>query len=356
MPKISVIVPVYNVEKYIDRCIKSILAQSFTDFELLLIDDGSKDRSGEICDYYAERNEKIRVFHNDNHGVSFSRNFGLNTSAGEYIAFVDSDDCVEEDYLKVLFKGIGDSDLSICGVFFCDNQKTRDNPQKNTGNFILSFNSVNNRQLSDLIVNRRFNYVYAKLFKASIIKGNKLLFNKSVDLGEDTIFVMEYILYAKSINIIGDAYYYYIKDNVNSLTGRFYADIYQRYNIINDKMEEIFAKMGLMEKVKDALIYRRLKSGEWALNSIFAQKHLSNKEIVILTDKVLNDKTYIDSYVHYMEKGNPYISNAIKPQKAIKYIKTIKKEKRILKIKTWILKKTPVFIKKMFKKGGFNVL
>lgn len=91
-PKVSVIVPVYNVEKLLQRCIDSILAQTFTDFELLLIDDGSKDKSGEICDEYAAKDSRIRVFHKQNGGVSTARNLGIDKAQGEWIYFVDSDD------------------------------------------------------------------------------------------------------------------------------------------------------------------------------------------------------------------------------------------------------------------------
>ena len=93
-PKISVIVPVYNVEKYLRRCIDSILAQTFSDFELLLIDDGSKDSSGEICEEYAGKDARIRVFHRQNGGVSTARNLGIDKAKGEWIYFVDSDDVV----------------------------------------------------------------------------------------------------------------------------------------------------------------------------------------------------------------------------------------------------------------------
>ena len=99
-PKISVIVPVYNEEKYLRRCIDSILAQTFTDFELLLIDDGSKDKSGEICDEYAEKDLRVRAFHKLNGGVSSARNIGLDKARGEWICFVDSDDYVNNIFLE----------------------------------------------------------------------------------------------------------------------------------------------------------------------------------------------------------------------------------------------------------------
>ena len=99
---ISIIVPLYNAEQDLPRCIDSILAQSYTDFELLLIDDGSPDNCGAICDEYATRDSRVRVFHKKNGGVSSARNLGLENACGEYIAFIDSDDYVLNDYLEML--------------------------------------------------------------------------------------------------------------------------------------------------------------------------------------------------------------------------------------------------------------
>lgn len=103
-PKISVIVPVYNAEQYLHRCVDSILAQTFPDFELLLIDDGSKDRSAEICDEYAWKDDRVRVFHKENGGVSSARNFGLDNAKGEWVSFVDADDIIYSNNLDILFE------------------------------------------------------------------------------------------------------------------------------------------------------------------------------------------------------------------------------------------------------------
>ena len=111
---VSVITPVYNTEKYLDECIGSILSQSMTDFELLLIDDGSTDGSGAICDRYAEKDKRIRVFHIPNGGVSAARNLGLDNARGEFVVFVDSDDRVTPDHLQQL----ADSNIGEDGVAF----------------------------------------------------------------------------------------------------------------------------------------------------------------------------------------------------------------------------------------------
>ncbi|WP_051233605.1 glycosyltransferase family 2 protein [Butyrivibrio sp. NC3005] len=113
---VSVIMPAYNTEDYIDQCIKSILNQTFTDFELLIVDDGSTDKTGEIIDYYADNDKRIKVFHHVNMGISFSRNFAIAKSIGDYICFIDSDDYIAEDYLENLYNAIvaNNCKLSIC--------------------------------------------------------------------------------------------------------------------------------------------------------------------------------------------------------------------------------------------------
>lgn len=121
MPKISVIVPVYNTEQYLPRCIDSILAQTFTDFELLLIDDGSKDSSGKICDESAAKDSRIRVFHKENGGVSSARNMGLNNAQGEWITFVDSDDyLIEHSGFNLLARTDIEADLIVYSFLWID--------------------------------------------------------------------------------------------------------------------------------------------------------------------------------------------------------------------------------------------
>jgi len=117
MTKLSVIVPVYNAEKYLEECVESILQQSFASIEILLINDGSRDSSGIMCDSFAKKDSRIRVFHKDNGGVSSARNLGLDNARGEWICFVDSDDWLEQGYFEVLNESdISDYELVQSGV------------------------------------------------------------------------------------------------------------------------------------------------------------------------------------------------------------------------------------------------
>ena len=118
MPTVSVIVPVYNVEKYIHRCVDSILGQTFSDLELIRVDDGSPDNCPSICDEYAAKDNRVRVIHQENRGLSAARNAGLDVMAGEFVSFVDSDDWLEDSFLEVMLKHIWneESDIAMCGV------------------------------------------------------------------------------------------------------------------------------------------------------------------------------------------------------------------------------------------------
>lgn len=120
MPLISIIVPVYNVEGTLNRCIDSILNQTFSDWELFLIDDGCTDKSGKICDEYASKDGRIKVFHKENGGVSSARNVGLDNAKGEWITFCDSDDFVYSDWLKNYVDNISEGIDLICQAFECD--------------------------------------------------------------------------------------------------------------------------------------------------------------------------------------------------------------------------------------------
>ena len=126
MPELSIIVPVYKVEKYLPKCLDSILAQTFTDFELILIDDGSPDRCGDICDEYAAKDDRLIVIHQENKGVSAARNAGLDIARGEYIGFVDSDDWIEPEMYETMLATAKESEAEIvaCGANHSDETET----------------------------------------------------------------------------------------------------------------------------------------------------------------------------------------------------------------------------------------
>lgn len=226
--KVSIIIPVYNVEKYLGRCINSVLNQTYKNIELILIDDGSTDRSGKICDDYGINDNRIQVIHKKNSGVSLARNLGINISTGDYIQFIDSDDFVEPIMTeKMLNAAKNNSNLVICGMkFIYKDMKSIYNmnyasPFEGTYqiyDFMKHFGKLYELNLINSTVN--------KLYVSNIIKENKLKFVKNLDLGEDLLFNLEYITSCKNITIIKDLLYYYSKYIENSLTTKFNNDTF----------------------------------------------------------------------------------------------------------------------------------
>lgn len=230
MPKVSIIVPVYKAEKYLNRCIDSIIAQTFTDWELLLIDDGSPDRSGDICDEYAKKDTRIRVFHKKNGGVSSARNLGLDNVQGEYVTFVDSDDWIDVNTFKVCFSQIETYDLDILQFSY-----TRD--EKQLGN-VLDF-EFHVCTLKKYISEKRLLLcVWGTIFSVDVIKQNYIRFNEKMKLAEDQLFVFSCLELSNRIMRIPNILYYYY-DNPCSATNNERSEdlIYSSFQCIEFKKQ-----------------------------------------------------------------------------------------------------------------------
>lgn len=211
MIKFSIIVPVYKVEKYISNCIESILTQSYKNFELILINDGSPDKCGEICDKYADKDKRIKVIHKKNGGVSSARNIGIQNANGEYIWFVDSDDWIEENALLILFEKIKYNNPDL--IIF--NSKMI---KKN--NVIINKFNVDNYELINMNTNEFFNKYYFKynigfelwnkLYKKDIITENNIYFSDEETIGEDLLFNLYYYEHINNYLYIKDILYNYL--------------------------------------------------------------------------------------------------------------------------------------------------
>lgn len=213
---VSIIVPIYNTEKYLHRCIDSILAQTFNDFELLLINDGSTDFSGSICDEYAMLDKRVRVFHKVNGGVSSARNLGLDNALGDWICFVDSDDYVSSNYIQDLYSQINDTIglvISFSVSVFRDKHSQMDYIDRLIGqeNFELLFTEYD--------LNWRTS-PWAKLYKRSVIEANNMRFNIYLPIAEDLVFLYEYLLHIENVRVRGVSNYYYNAEVEGSLTKR----------------------------------------------------------------------------------------------------------------------------------------
>lgn len=208
-PKISVIVPVYDTEKYLRRCIDSILAQTFTDFELLLIDDGSKDSSGAICDEYAAKDSRVRVFHKENGGVSSARNVGLDNMRGEWVTFADSDDWVRPQWLQCFMNCDDEYDLVEQGF-----ETDCANKQKNKL-YGIAFDGKVEAGLIELFRNNCLGYLWVKRFRASIIRRHALRFDCKLHFQEDEVFLLSYAAHSNKMISKTNYNYVYYYPNAN---------------------------------------------------------------------------------------------------------------------------------------------
>ena len=215
-PKISIIVPVYNVEQYLERCVESILKQTVDNFELLLINDGSSDNSGQLCDELSGKDTRIRVLHIQNGGVSNARNLGIQSSRGEWISFIDSDDYVTEYYLETLLQPVETDEtigFSIGKLHHIQNGVVT--PFQNTTSEVNGWNAE--QTLKELLTTEKTSFFpVAKLFRKSLIKDHK--FNTQYHLAEDALFLTEVLLQTKCNTVFIDKPIYFYDHREGSAT------------------------------------------------------------------------------------------------------------------------------------------
>lgn len=256
---ISIVVPVYNAELYLAQCIESILQQTYRDFELILVDDGSKDTSGAICDDFSANDPRIRVIHQDNRGVSEARNVGIRISRGDWICFIDADDFVTKEYLELFSLDKNrEADCILQGWITCSE---RTGPRKHCippGKIDVS------RSIIPSYVLQRAE-PWGKLFKKSIIAKNNLLYCELLDRGEDRLFFFYFLSYSRFIVTLESAGYVYRTDTENSLTKKdirpivcyfraiFYDKLLKKMELISE-INTIYSKRDIFELYKSALL------------------------------------------------------------------------------------------------------
>lgn len=246
---VSVIVPVYNTEKYLSECIESILRQSYFDIELLLVDDGSSDNSGKICDYYATIDKRVRVIHQSNQGVSRARNAALHTAQGKWVTFVDSDDTINTDYIENLVTTNPLFDkwtLAVSGATRIDRNTNICRWKQEFVNRTISITSLSKEdwQLLDSIL--LFGTTWGKLYNLEIIRTNGIKFDERLSLNEDQLFFFKYLKYVNKIVSNDNVGYNYYTDGSASLSTSLhpynkritaYKELHQAYEVLLNTFE-----------------------------------------------------------------------------------------------------------------------
>lgn len=254
MPKISVIVPVYNVEKYLHRCVDSILAQTFTDFELLLVNDGSKDSSGVICDEYAAKDSRVKVFHKENGGVSSARNLGLDNAKGEWVTFVDSDDWVSNTMYEAMFDKVlsEDAEAVYCDIKMCF--ATTEKVWKAAEYVPDKVKFLNNFIASE------WTSLCNVLAKRILFEANKVRCPMGVAFCEDYHVSARLMYYAKKVCYLPESLYCYNRVNETSALHSFSTQYYDKERWCNLDVINFFKKEGAYEEYAETLSWRLLKS------------------------------------------------------------------------------------------------
>ena len=260
-PAISVIVPVYKAEKYLHRCVDSLLAQTFSDFEVLLVDDGSPDRSGEICDEYAKKDSRVRVFHKENGGVSSARQCGIDNAQGEYTIHADPDDWVEPEMLEALYKKAKEdnADMVICDFYEehkCGTKYIKQEPSSLNHEVVL-------RELFQQLHGSCCNKLVRRACYNNIIQ-----FNQNLSFCEDLCFNTLLLSLNIKVAYVPRAFYYYVQDiNTQSLTRISPPEQYEYLLFFLKNALSIY----YYQKIEPMLIYA------WAYKS-FIMRAYSDKE------------------------------------------------------------------------------
>lgn len=260
--KVSVIVPIYNVEKYIEECIQSICNQDYSNLEIILVDDGSPDNSGAICDSYAQKDERIKVIHKANAGVSSARNSGLDIATGDYVCFVDGDDYLESDYVSYLLNLIIDNQTEISiskGIY------DTFTPKNNNPDYIKV---VSGEDAAVEILTYKIHIgVYSKMFSMGFLNENKIRFKENIRMGEGFNFNTFSFEHASKVAIGYKQIYFYRRNNIDSATTNFNEARWENgFYAIDEIEKDLYIKT---DRMKNAIAYARWHTYFDALNNAY---------------------------------------------------------------------------------------
>ncbi len=289
-PKISVIVPVYKVEKYLDKCIESIVNQTYQNLEILLVDDGSPDNCPQMCDKWAQQDSRIRVIHQKNGGLADARNAGLNIITGDYITFVDSDDWIDSDMMECLKNNLEENGADIACIDFYFEYLDKDTLRCATTPFVSESKQI----AADYILDKIRPEVCGKIYKADLIKNHR--FNIENKYGEDLPFNYAVIKNAKKFINLGVCKYHYLQNSGNSLTTPYITDARAKSyiitkEIVKDTEDTDLYSIAVWRHIRNtyAILSRVVNGNDYFLRTYFDEiKH----EILFYKNKIFFDKRY----------------------------------------------------------------
>lgn len=310
---VSIIIPVYNGEKYIEKCLTSIINQSYTDIEIIIVNDGSTDKTVEILEKFKKCDRRIEYYSQNNSGASVARNKGIEISSGKYVAFVDSDDTIQENYIELLLKTIekenfdivacGYTDISIYGI-----TKLND--------FYIDKNIIDKEKFINNIFTGVGGTLWGKIFKSKIIKENNIKMNEEIFMCEDMLFVLEYITKCTSFGAVKENLYNYNRINDDSISSKINFTYYNNLIKVMNLIENILEESHYSKEFIDKILSERIKS--ISLNFSIMQhdsKHNYNN-----TDKLTNIKAILNNE-YFRRYKDSFSTNSLKEDTLLKLFK-----------------------------------
>ncbi|WP_316569221.1 glycosyltransferase [Neobacillus sp. YIM B06451] len=313
-PKISIIITIYQVEQYLVRCIDSVLNQTFKDFELILVDNGSTDGSSHICNKYKQKDSRIKFIQKNHGSIASGRNFGLKHAKGEFIQFMDADDSIDAGMLEKMHQSIVqyNADLITCGY-----KKMYKN--KNAEEYFVScevedrvfkkqdFLSVCAKYCENFILY----FVWNKLYRADIIKSNGIWFDESITRSEDVLFNFDYIKKANRFVFIKDPLYIYNRSNVNSTSKGFHIQDVEMQSLTYNRIRNYLIKQGVYQSNERNLEHQYAV----AMFSLIAQAYLTSLKVPKKVrrgyiESILQKSCTKKALQHFSNSG--FLSNIIK--------------------------------------------
>lgn len=293
-PRVSVIIPVYNAEKYLDRCIESAVNQTYTDIEIILVNDGSADNSAVICGLWAEKDSRIKVIHKQNEGAGLARNTGLDAASGDYVLFIDSDDYIQPETVEHCVSAAERDGSEIVLYGRADVRCDGSIKEKSvlTDKYLYRNSDVTEELFSSLCIHSKgFGLgVVGKMMRTSLIKENEIGFCSEREfLSEDAIFLAEFFSYVNSASIVPE-YYYMCVLHDDSLSNEIKTDFQQKNNAFLKKTNEICEKVGYSESIKNHLKARYLSYSLAGMKKI-VMSELTFKQKISAIKELFYDKT-----------------------------------------------------------------
>lgn len=308
---ISIIVPVYNVEKYIEKCLKSILLQTYENIEIILIDDGSIDSSGKICDYYSSKYKKIKTFHKENGGLADARNYGLDKAKGNYVCFIDSDDFINQNMIKELYSSLKRNKTQIVACKF--KNVNEEFELKNSKLKINIQNEIvfNKKEALKAMVNLNLGFapnVCNKLFEKNLF--TKDCYFPDGRLYEDMIVMTKILNKVNLVSYIDCELYYYVQRK-NSITEKFNLKEIDHIDMSNEVLDFVFENCRSVYKhfvtyhaINYMAVINKMIKNNFIDNIVYtkARKFIKNNEKIIFNDDNISFKKKVQLYIFMCSK------------------------------------------------------